>query len=108
MPGQEFCWAHSPTTAAARLEGARRGGQHRAKAERLKKLMPSDMREVFDILRAALSEVHSGAITPSQGSAMSSLAGAMVKLAEAGELTERVRRLEETIESTEGRRCVRS
>ena len=74
----------------------------------MRRLMPSDMREVFDVLRAALYEVHSGALSPSQGSAMSSLAGAMVKLAEAGELVERVRRLEELVENMEERRCVRS
>jgi hypothetical protein len=93
-----------------RLEGARRGGRHRAKAERLKKLMPSDMREVFDILRAALSEVHSGVITPSQAGGMAALAGAMVKLAEAGELAERVARLEELVDGgMEGQRtCVKS
>jgi hypothetical protein len=49
---------------------------------------------IFDILEAALTEVHRGTITPGQATAMASLAKAMVSVLGAGEMEERLRDLE--------------
>jgi len=86
-----LCVGHSPRAQEAR----RMGGRASSRSARFAKLMPPRLVPVFDALEAALDEVHSGTLDPRAASAMASLAGAMVRVLTAGELEERVRRLEE-------------
>ena len=57
--------------------------------------MPPRLVPVWDLLEAALGQVHRGELDARQAQAMASLAGAMVRVLTAGEVEERVRRLEE-------------
>ena len=98
----------SPCTAAAGEDGhcvghrhgaqeaRRKGGQASARVARLHSLVPPRLRAVYSTLEEALREVHAGEIDPRVAAAMASLAGAMVRVLTAGELEERVRRLEES------------
>jgi hypothetical protein len=58
---------------------------------------------VFDTLEQALTEVHRGASTPGQATAMAALSRAMVSVLTAGELEERVRQLEQAAEQAHER-----
>jgi len=90
---------HAPELAEARREGSRRGGHGRSKAERARRLLPA----IFGQLEAALAEVHNGTLAPAQGTAMAALAGALVRLVEAGEMALRLEALEQRM-GTENRR----
>ena len=90
------CFAHSAVTAAARAAGNRRGGHNSAKIVRLRGAVPPRLMPIFDTLEAALAEVHAGELEPKRAAAMAALARALVAVLTAGELEERVRRLEGT------------
>jgi len=90
-----FCWAHSPDKREARRAARAKGGRGKATAARAEKLLPSHMRPVLAAVFAALRDVRSGAIAPAQASAIASLAGAAVKVHQAGLLEERIAALEQ-------------
>lgn len=90
-----YCFAHDPARAADRDAARHKGGRHSASVVRLRRLVPPRLIPIFDKLEQALEEVHAGALKPSQAIAMATLARAMVAVLQAGELEERVRRLEE-------------
>ena len=85
-----FCVGHDPASAEARAKG----GRHTGRAARALRLLPERLRPVADMLASALVEVHSGALEPRQASAMAAVAGALVRVVQAGEMEERVRALE--------------
>jgi len=87
---QGRCVGHLPSA----IEARRKGGRQRARIARLHSLVPTRLLTVYDALDDALKEVHGGKIDPRIATAMASLAGAMVRVLTAGELEERVRRLE--------------
>ena len=89
------CWAHSPAKKEERRAARAKGGRQRATSVRAEKLVPSHMRPVLGAVLAAIRDVRSGAITPAQGSAIGSLAGAAVKVFQVGILEERIERLEQ-------------
>jgi hypothetical protein len=60
--------------------------------------MPSDLKPAFVLLEDALEQVLAGEMDPRRGQAAAALAGALVRLLAAGELEERVRRLEASLE----------
>ena len=80
-----YCFAHDPATKDKREAARVKGGENSSHAARLEKLLPSRLRPTFDRLEAAMKEVHEGRLDPRQATAMSSLAGAMVKIIKAGE-----------------------
>ncbi len=86
-----FCIGHDPSAQEAR----RKGGLATSKAARAGKLLPARLRPVADLLEKALEEVHEGQLDPRVATAMASLAGALVKVFQAGEMEERLRRLEQ-------------
>ena len=85
-----FCIGHSPDAQEAR----RKGGIGSSRAARAGKLLPARLRPVVTALEDALREVHDGDLDPRVATAMASLAGALVKVYQAGELEERLRDLE--------------
>lgn len=85
-----LCFAHSTATDETR----RRGGHNRSRAARSLKMLPERLRPVADILSKALEEVYGGELEPRQASAMAAIAGALVRVIQAGEMEERVRVLE--------------
>jgi len=89
------CFAHAPALAERRTAARRRGGANSAKVVRLRSLMPPRLIPVFDRLETALQETHDGALDPRAAQAMASIARALVAVLTAGELEERLRKLEE-------------
>jgi len=90
-----FCFAHDPSLNSIRETARVRGGENSSRAVRLEKLMPRRLRPLFDRLEQAMQELHEGKLDPRRATAMASLAGAMVKVLEAGELEELTRKLHE-------------
>ena len=58
-------------------------------------MLPARLRPVADLLEKALEEVHEGQLDPRVATAMASLAGALVRVFQAGEMEERMRKLEQ-------------
>jgi len=80
--------------AVKRTEAQRRGGQNRANAKRLTKLMPARLGPVFAILEQALTDVIDGRLDPKQATAAAAVSRAMAAILQAGEIEERLRQLE--------------
>jgi hypothetical protein len=96
-----YCFGHDPGRAEAHKRGRKAGGEGRSTLRRAIKLLPGDMRSLLGALTQALEEVHQETLEPSAGRAMASLATAMVRVYDMGELTLRVKRLEERDEPEE-------
>lgn len=94
-----FCIGHAAQSRAWRAKG----GRNCSKQARLDALLPARLRPVVDLLEKALHEVYEGALGPKQASAMASLAGALVKVIEAGSFEERLRALEAKMEAKNGK-----
>ena len=77
-----------------RLAASRRGGQNKATARRLDRLVPSSLKPTLSTLFTALEEVHAGTLDPRAAGAMAALAGAIARLYTAAELEQRVAELE--------------
>ena len=90
-----YCFGHVPDLEATRREARRRGGFATSKSARASKLLPARLRPVAELLEKALEEVHEGQLDPRVGTAMASLAGALVKVFQTGEMEERLRKLEQ-------------
>lgn len=90
-----YCFGHDPALAAARARGRRAGGQGRSAGRRLRKAVPPDLKDVLARLIEALEGCHEGGLEPRVATAMASLAGAIVRVYEVGELALRVQKLEE-------------
>lgn len=89
-----YCFSHDPARQAEREAAHRRGGFNSSKVARLKRLIPERLLPVYALLEQALGEVHEGRLDPKRANAMASLARAMVSVLTAGEMEERLRRLE--------------
>ncbi len=89
-----WCWAHSPENAEARRVARAKGGQNKATAHRVDKLVPASLRPTLATLLAAVDEVKDGSLTPGQASAMASLASSIVRLYQTGVIEERLAALE--------------
>jgi hypothetical protein len=90
-----YCFAHDPALERDRRAARERGGRASANVVRLRRhLGPSALGSVFDRLLDALSEVHDETLSPARGSAMASIARALVAVLEVGELEERIQQLE--------------
>lgn len=94
LPGSAYCFAHDPARQGALQASRERGGKSRAAAARAEKLVPAVLRPVLDTLLGAVDEVKAGTITTQQAGALSSLAGAIVKVYQVGTLEERIGALE--------------
>lgn len=64
--------------------------------------MPAVLRPVLDSLLVALPEVRAGTLTPAHASAMAALAGAIVKVWQAGVVEERLAALEAADQARRG------
>lgn len=93
-----YCFAHDPELQTARQQGSKKGGQGRAKVVRLRRVLPADLARIFGQLETAMREVYSGDLEPKVGTAMASLASAMCKVLESGELRHEVDQLKERLE----------
>ncbi len=89
------CIGHAPSLASKRQQARRQGGRNKATSIRLSKLMPIRLVPIFERLEMALTELHEGTLEPRVGGAMASVATALIRCVQAGEIEERLRRLEE-------------
>ena len=90
-----YCVAHDPALNQKREAGRVNGGRNSSRVARLEKLMPRRLRPVYDRLETALKDVHEGRLDIGRAKAMASLAGAMVRVLQAGELEELTRKIRE-------------
>ncbi len=90
-----YCVAHDPALEQTREVARVNGGRNSSRVARLEKLMPGRLRPVYDRLETALQDVHEGRLDIGRAKAMASVAGAMVRVLQAGELEELARKLRE-------------
>jgi hypothetical protein len=102
LPGDSFCFAHSPSLQGERASGRYKGGKGKATTARLRKLMPADLRDTFELLQNALCETYAGNLEPRIATAMGSLASAMCRVLEAGELVARLDEIEDRLTTKDG------
>jgi hypothetical protein len=86
-----LCVGHQPGDHAA---WRRKGGAATSRATRAIAAVPTMLQPVLRILQSALAKVATNEYTPAQGSALASLASAIVKVAAAGEQERRLDELE--------------
>jgi hypothetical protein len=86
-----YCGAHDPDGVEER---AKKQHPIRGPGNKLMRLMPPRLRPVFEQLVVAMQDVYTGAITPSQATALAALATASVRVLQSGELVERLRALD--------------
>lgn len=81
LPDQAFCWVHSPDAAEARREASRKGGKNRSAQARAQKLLPDAMTtdELAGWLSVAFKQTLSGRLDPKVGSAVATLARALLE-----------------------------
>ncbi len=101
LPGSDYCFSHDPEQAEARAEARQRGGHNSGKGARLRRLVPPRLLSVFDTLESVLGEVHNGTLDASRANAMAAVARAMVLVMQSGEMEERLRAIERTLEVKE-------
>ena len=94
LPGEQYCWAHSPSLAAKRQQARTAGGYAKNRAARAQRLVPSQLRPVLGLLIRGLDEVHQGTLEPARYSAMAAGAGAITKLFATVDIEERLSALE--------------
>ncbi len=102
LPEQALCWAHSPEMRDRAAAARKAGGENSSNAARASKRIPKDLHDVRDRLLGAIAKVEDGKLTPRQGQAMATLAAALVKVHEAGEVNERLAELERRLEAKDG------
>ncbi len=89
-----LCWAHDPANQAKVASARSAGGRGRARTARAEKLMPAVLKPVLHALLDSLAKVKQSQINPAQATATAALAGAIVRVYEAGMLEERLQALE--------------
>jgi hypothetical protein len=98
-----LCFGHDPAMREKRLAASRRGGENKATAKRLDRLVPASLKPTIATLFEALEEVHRGDLDPRAAGAMAALAGAIARLYSVGVLEERIAALEATLPRDAGR-----
>lgn len=98
LAGRGVCFVHAEELQGALRESRRAGGRGKSRAVRMGKLLPASLKPVLAELFTALHEVHTGDLSPGQGTAMGALASAIVRVYEAGQLEERLAALEAATE----------
>ena len=90
-----YCFGHSPELREKRLAASRKGGQNKATRARLSRLMPARLVAVYAQLEQALADVLADRLDPKNATAAAAISRAMVAVLTAGEVEERLRKLEE-------------
>ncbi len=92
-PGDDMCFVHSETTRERRAAGQAAGGRGRSMIARTARYLPPALTPLLGSLVEAMEQVHTGAITPAQGTAMASLASACVRVYEMAVVEQRLESL---------------
>ncbi len=82
----DLCFIHNPANQGRIEEARRKGGKNKGTSARAQKRMPKEVKDIIQVVEAAMGGVLSAKITPPQAQAVASLAGAWVRLHEIGEL----------------------
>lgn len=97
-PRTGFCYQHDPNvTDEARAATLKKAGQGNSRVARAQRMLPPRLRAVFDRLDVAMVEVVEGTLSPARAAALAALSSASVRVLQAGEFEEELRRLRETI-----------
>jgi hypothetical protein len=86
-----LCCFHDP---AKQSEYAKNGGRCSSLRHRAYRRIPEPLSSLLVVLQTAVDEVHSGKLSPSAGSTMSSLVGTIVKALEVADYAKRLEVLE--------------
>jgi hypothetical protein len=99
-----YCLAHDPALSEKREQARLKGGYGKSRVARAERLLPQELQALDDVLSTVITGVYAGNLLPSQGSSIAALASARVrlreialKMAEQGELKERIQKLEVAI-----------
>jgi hypothetical protein len=104
LPDRPFCFAHDPDRQEAQRAARERGGKGRATAARADKLVPATLRPVLDGLVNVFDQVKAGKMDPKVGTALGSIASAIVRVYQVGTLEERLAALEQAQQGQNGGR----
>lgn len=85
-----FCPLHGPNASQIHVDG----GLSKTRAHMLETRMNPKLKDIVQLLGMAAKQVHSGQITPAQGSSLASIATALIKAVESAELEMRLAVLE--------------
>lgn len=92
-----YCVMHDPAR-ATQLAGIRAaGGRAKSNTIRTVKALPANMQDVAALLLRSLSAVEADEMKPGQAQAIAALAGAYVRVVDAGELQAGIRDLQEQV-----------
>ena len=94
LPGRTLCWAHEPELRGRAREANAAGGRNRSNASRAARYAPRDLQGLVRQLLESVGEVHRGDLDPKRAQAMASLAGAVVRAYQVGEIERRLEELE--------------
>lgn len=102
-PETGFCWFHDPRPEVAmRRTAGRREASKYKRQKRLKALLPPRLVSVYEHLEKALIDAYEGRLPATRAAAMASVATAMVRVLEAGEIEQKVRELEQAAAGDDG------
>lgn len=104
LPGRAHCFAHDPARQEAQRAARSKGGRGKATAARAGKLVPATLRPVLDGLLDVFDEVKAGNLDPKVGTALGSIAAAIVRVFQSGALEERLQALEAAQDAQNARR----
>lgn len=92
-----FCFNHDPTIDATRKHNVKVHGGQSTRVARAQRMLPPRFRAVFDRLDVAMVDVLDGTLSPTRASALAALSTASVRVLQAGEFEEELRRLRAAI-----------
>ena len=96
LPDSRYCWVHDPAKVEQRREASRKGGRNRGNRARAQKNLPDAMNanEMAGWLSVAFKQVLTGKLEPKVGTALATIAKALLEVHETTELEARLRELE--------------
>lgn len=94
-PGSLYCIGHDPELAERRAAGRRQGGHNRSALARAMKTVPAALTPACAMLWQAMNDVYAGKLDAKRATALAALARALTTAVQAGELEDRLRRLEQ-------------
>lgn len=93
-----YCFNHDPTIDATRKHNVKvHAGQSTSRVARAQRMLPPRLRAVFDRLDTAMVDVLDGTLSPTRAAALAALSSASVRVLQAGEFEEEMRRLRAAI-----------
>ncbi len=95
----DYCWFHDPLVSEERDAARVRGGQNKATAVRVDRLLPETLRASITYTVRAMARVSAGTMKPDQGAAIASLGSSLVRQYEAGVRLEQLASIEDLIVS---------